>query len=163
MCPDGRQIYPLLRVVLHWSVSHKGLKITGLLYHEAKNASRKQLNNNCQNSWRSHVKVDNTGRNSIEMRKNTGGSDNRPNILSISQPLLKVNKDFVRNHKIYRTQKGKMDNLYNIPSCNFRKQWYYRYTKRWSQWSLETRLSQQSESRTDVIFLLISSVYIHFL
>ena len=108
----------------------RGSKITDLLYHGAKKASRKQINNYQPISKPFHVKDDKTDRMRLQKCKNTGGSDNRPNIFSISQPGKEVNIEFVENYKIYDLQKRKLFILYNIPSCVFSKPWYYKHTKR---------------------------------
>ena len=76
------------------------------------------------------MKLDKTGRNRIETCKNKGGSDNHPNIISIPQPGEKVKKDFVRNDNFCIVLKIKLCTLYDIPSCIFKKRWYYKHTKR---------------------------------
>jgi hypothetical protein len=77
----------------------RGPKITDLLYHGGKKASRNQINNNYGISPPFHVKVDKMPGNRMEMCKNTGGSDNRPNIIIISQHKRNVNFEIVRNNK----------------------------------------------------------------
>ena len=131
VCPDGRLYYALTPcgAPLNPSVI-RGSKITVSLYHEVKKASRKQINKNYQFSKAFHVKVDKTARNSLQMCKNEGGSDNRPNIFSIPQSAKNVNSDFVRNHKICIMLKRKLFILYNIPSCILRNLWYDKHTKR---------------------------------
>ena len=97
----------------------RGLKSTDLLYHGGKTASRNQINKIYRFSKPIHVKVDKTPGKRIQMCKNTGGSDNRPNIFSLSQPKRNVNMNFVINDKIVALIKMKLCTLYNIPSCVF--------------------------------------------
>jgi hypothetical protein len=108
----------------------RGVKITEILYHGAKNASRKQLTNNFRISEGIHVKHDKMLLKCVEICKITGGSDNRPNIISISQGEEKVNGKIVQNDRICVLQNEKMVSLYNIPSCVFEISWYYINTKR---------------------------------
>ena len=86
------------------------------------------------NYWRylqvNHVRFDSNVKNHIETDKNRGGSDNRPNIISISQSEEKVNGKTVQNDRICVLQKEKLVSLYNIPSCVFEISWYYIDTKR---------------------------------
>ena len=65
------------------------------------------------------MKLDKSGRNGIERCKIRGGSDNRPNILSIPQPKRNVNTEAVQNDGFCALLKRKLVNLYNIPSCVF--------------------------------------------
>lgn len=79
VCPDGRLLLPLLRVVLHCSVSHKGRhKITHALYHSAKKASRNQMTNNSRILKRFHVKVDKSGRKQTGTCKKEAGPTAAP-------------------------------------------------------------------------------------
>jgi len=57
------------------------------------------------------------------MCKIKGGSDNRPNIISIPQTEKNVNENIVINYKIGVLQKEKLCTLYNIPSCISPKTW----------------------------------------
>ena len=52
----------------------------------------------------------------MQMCKKTRGSDNRPNIISITQPAKNVNAEFVIYYKICTLQQRKLFGLYNIPS-----------------------------------------------
>ena len=76
------------------------------------------------------MKLDKLGRKRIETCKNKGGSDNRPNILSLSQTERIVNQEFVINYNFYILFKIKLFTLYNTPSCIFEKPWYDKHTKR---------------------------------
>ena len=76
------------------------------------------------------MKLDKTGRKRIETCKNKGGSDNHPNIISISQNQKNVNWDFVINDNFCIMFKIKLCTLYNTPSCIFEKPWYDKHTKR---------------------------------
>ena len=105
-------------------------KITEILYHGSKNASRKQLTNYCRILKRFHVKVDKSERKDAVFGKKTGGFDNRPNIFSISQPLGNVNRKMNNMTKICIMRKRKLCDLYNIPYCKIRKLCYYITTKR---------------------------------
>ena len=108
----------------------RGSKFTDLLYHGGKKASRKQINNNYRFSKPIHVKVDKTPGKRIQMCKNTGGSDNRPNIFSLSQTEKIVNQKFVTNYNFCILFKIKLCTLYNTPPCVFEKPWYDKHTKR---------------------------------
>ena len=105
-------------------------KSTNTLYHGAKNASRKQITNNFRILKRFHVKVDKMPEYTVKKHKNTGGSDNHPNITSISQPLHNVNRKMNKVTKICIMRKHKLCDLYNIPYCKIRKLCYYITTKR---------------------------------
>ena len=76
------------------------------------------------------MKFDKPGRKRIETCKNTGVSDNHPNIFSLSQTEKIVNDNFVINYNFCILFKIKLCTLYNIPTCIFEKQWYDKYTKR---------------------------------
>jgi len=76
------------------------------------------------------VKVDNTGKNSLQKSKKTGGFDNRPNIFSIPQLPGNVNRKMSKITKFFGLFKKNIDDLYNIPYCISEKLWYYIPTKR---------------------------------
>ena len=76
------------------------------------------------------MKLDKLGRKRIETCKNKGGSDNRPNIFSLSQTEKIVNQEIVINYNFCILFKIKLCTLYNTPPCIFEKPWYDKHTKR---------------------------------